>query len=117
MMLDQGAIDRLLDVIGGDRADLAELVQSFLDEAPALAATIDRALATGDINALKRAAHGLKSGARDFGAVELAGLCARIELRCREGALDGLDGAEVQVARLFEEARADLEQLLLKLIA
>ncbi len=72
MSLDRTALAKLQEVVGGDPADVAELIDSFLDEAPELLAAIGRAHAAGDVAALKRAAHSLKSAAREFGAMAAA---------------------------------------------
>ena len=93
--LDIAALKRLLKVIGGDLADLRELVDDFLDEAPRLSAAILRATAEGDRDALRVASHTLKSNARDFGAMRLSGLCSLLENDCRaERPLDASVAAE-----------------------
>lgn len=86
-VLDSSALDMLLDVIGGDPAALVELIDSFEAEAPALLQAMQAASASGELDDFRRAAHSLKSGARDFGAGELSALCASAEQHCREGDL------------------------------
>ncbi|MFW5654835.1 MAG: Hpt domain-containing protein [Roseicyclus sp.] len=109
--IDTDALQRLLRVIGGDPEDLRELVEEFLQTAPELAASISDAAATGDRDALRIAAHTLKSNARDFGAMRLSELCAALESACRgDGALDARGAAE-DIAREERTARITLANL------
>lgn len=82
--IDPAALQRLLDVIGGDREDLQELLEDYLDTAPRLAAEIRAGAEIGDADAMRIAAHTLKSNARDFGAMKLSALCQELEQACRE---------------------------------
>jgi len=84
-ILDRAAIGRLLDLIGGDPEDLDELLEDFRSAAPELTAQIGAAADCGDLDALRIAAHTLKSNARDFGALQLSALCEALELECRNG--------------------------------
>ncbi len=83
--IDLGALRRLLNVIGGEREDLQELIDDFIDTAPTLVSKMRAASDAGDWDALRIAAHTLKSNARDFGAVRLAELCEVLERECRTG--------------------------------
>jgi histidine phosphotransfer protein HptB len=84
-MIDLRALERLQDMLGGDPADVAEIVESLLGEAPALLAEMQDAAGRGDLAALGRAAHSLKSNARDVGADTLAALCQSVESAVRSG--------------------------------
>lgn len=83
-MLDRKALDALQAMIGGSRADLAELVGDFLAEAPSQFAVL--ADPDADAAAIRRAAHTLKSNLRDLGALVLANLCAALERDLAGGA-------------------------------
>lgn len=83
-MLDRKALHSLQDVMGGDRADLVELIADFLAEAPRHVAVIGDPTADGA--SVRRAAHTLKSNLRDLGALELADICARLEHDLAAGA-------------------------------
>lgn len=104
MAIDRQALDKLREIVGGEEADLVELVYSFLEEAPGIAETLTRSLENSDVSAMRRAAHSLKSNARDMGARELADLCAAIEARCAAGDLPA--AADVEAARSACEAAA-----------
>lgn len=94
------ALKRLLEMIGGDHADLAELIDDFINGAPELVAQMQAATTAADSAALTRAAHTLKSNARDFGAMRLAALCAELERASRED--QGLEAA-ASIAVIAEE--------------
>jgi len=59
---------------------VAELVDAFLDEAPKMLAALRAALAGGDVDAFRRAAHSLKSNANTFGAHALGRMAKELEL-------------------------------------
>jgi CheY-like chemotaxis protein len=67
-------------------ANLAEeIIELFYGEAPARLAQLQAGVEKGDPVAITRAAHALKGGAGNLGAVGLAGLCAEVERLSREG--------------------------------
>ena len=59
----------------------AELMDTFLDEAPSMIAELRNARTEGDNERFQRAAHSLKSNANTFGAVTLANLARKLELQ------------------------------------
>ena len=59
---------------------VAELVETFAEEAPGLVEDLRRALASGGTDVFRRAAHSLKSNSQTFGATELAALARALEL-------------------------------------
>ena len=108
--IDQAALDRLLDDIGGESALLVELIDSFLDETPELLASMSDALAQGETAELMRTAHTIKSSGRDFGATALSEMCQKLEHDSKAGVLE--DAAE-QVSRIkheYDQVKVALEQ-------
>jgi HPt (histidine-containing phosphotransfer) domain-containing protein len=83
--LDPGSVRALLELLGGDREVLAELVDAFVDEAPKHLADLRLGAAGDDVALAGRAAHTLKSNALTFGAAELASLCRRLEVAAAKG--------------------------------
>jgi HPt (histidine-containing phosphotransfer) domain-containing protein len=77
-VIDSTVFNELKETAGTDF--VVELVDTFLEEAPGLLAEMQRAFASGDRPALKRAAHSLKSNASTFGAMPLAALARAVEL-------------------------------------
>jgi PAS domain S-box-containing protein len=72
--VDSSVLERL-EAVMGDSAFVTELVETFLGEGPALIGTIRR----GDVDAVRRAAHTVKSNAWTFGATTLGDLCQSLE--------------------------------------
>lgn len=110
-IIDQASLDRLLDVIGGDVEDLQELIEEFSDSAPGLVVTMRKAVESGDTDALRIAAHTLKSNARDMGAIALASLCKRLEHACRAGAVEDPAGSVEAIDSELRKARVALATL------
>jgi HPt (histidine-containing phosphotransfer) domain-containing protein len=77
-VLDPAALAELQATMGSDFA--AELVETFLVEAPVLLADLRRAAATGDADGFRRAAHSIKSNAGLFGATALAEMARAMEI-------------------------------------
>ncbi|ESY51407.1 MULTISPECIES: Hpt domain-containing protein [unclassified Mesorhizobium] len=108
----QDALDKLLDLIGGDQDSLAELIESFLEESTLLVEQMRRAAESGDRSGLGRAAHTLKSSARDFGANQLSALCAAMEQSCR-ASMPGGAATEVElIADACDRVSGDLSSRL-----
>ncbi|MEQ8651009.1 MAG: Hpt domain-containing protein [Kiloniellales bacterium] len=107
-IIDKAALERLLDVIGGESEDLQELIDDFIDNAPNLAGKIESAGGAGDWDSVRIAAHTLKSNARDFGAIQLADLCASLEQQCKDQALET---PEITIAMIVEQEQKAREAL------
>jgi CheY-like chemotaxis protein len=78
--------DRLLEPFGGRGRALADggdeakaFLIAFLGSVPALMATAEAALAAGDLEAARHAAHTLKGAARSVGAVRLGQVAADLQ--------------------------------------
>jgi len=107
--LEAAALKHLRD-LGGDEF-IAEVVDIFLADSPALIASLRSALERQDTEELRRAAHTLKSNGATFGAAAFAELCRSAEQHAKEGRLDGvsqlLDRIEHEY-RVLQEALASL---------
>jgi signal transduction histidine kinase/CheY-like chemotaxis protein len=110
--LDPKALDQLLEVIGGDREALKELVQSFLDEGPDLVNRLRGAVEVNDAEALRRAAHTLKGSATDFGALTLASLCREIEAMGRASEVGAAANKVLEAAHEYQKAEIGLKNIL-----
>jgi HPt (histidine-containing phosphotransfer) domain-containing protein len=107
-VIDKQAIDRLLDMIGGDPEDLQELLDEFEQSAPGIVAHMRAAADDGDLRALRIDAHSLKSNATDMGARRLSAMCAALEAACRD---ETVEDPAAQIEAIEEEltrARAAL---------
>jgi len=69
--------------LGGADSLLEKVVRLFFNNSPALLSEIHDAAARGDKDAVRRAAHTLKSTSANLGARPLAGFCRRLETQCR----------------------------------
>jgi histidine phosphotransfer protein HptB len=78
-VIDPSALDALMAATGDDPDFLGEMIDVFLADAVELLDSMDEALASGDTEALRRAAHSLKSNAATFGATRLTALARQIE--------------------------------------
>jgi HPt (histidine-containing phosphotransfer) domain-containing protein len=94
---------------------VAELIDTFGEDAREQLATLRRALAATDVDAFRRAAHSLKSTAESLGATGLAALARELEAGARAGSLDGagdrldrLTGHYERAARALGDLRRDL---------
>ena len=77
-LIDAKVLDELEDAVGAEF--LLELIKTFLNEAPGMMAELQQAETTDDAEAIRRAAHSLKSNANTFGAVQLAEAARQIEI-------------------------------------
>jgi CheY-like chemotaxis protein len=107
--IQDGDVDDLalehLEEATGDPAFVAELVDTFLRDAPALLTSLRSAQQMGQAHELRRTAHTLKSNARTFGAAPLADLCQALESMAKAG---GIDEAAQLVAQI-EDSYARVE--------
>jgi PAS domain S-box-containing protein len=107
----QAALGTLAASLGGGdegRQAVADLIDTFLEDAPVQMATLRRAVERGDAEEAQRAAHTLKSNGASFGARSFAELCRSLEALGREGQLDG---APELLARVEEEWQRVSEEL------
>jgi HPt (histidine-containing phosphotransfer) domain-containing protein len=91
---------------------VAELVDTFVEEAPAMLAELRQARADGDPARFRRAAHSLKSNGSTFGAAALAALARELELKGLDAdpardaeAIAALEAAYAQAAAALKELR------------
>ena len=108
-IIDRKTLDALLDSLGGDVDFLKELVDAYLDSTPGLFAAMRQAAAAGDAAGLQRAAHSLKTGSANMGALELAALCKQLEEMGKSGALDGAEARIDAAAAAYDAAAAVLQ--------
>jgi signal transduction histidine kinase/DNA-binding response OmpR family regulator/HPt (histidine-containing phosphotransfer) domain-containing protein len=106
--VDQAALDRLLATTGGDRSFLGELIDTYLADTPAQLEALHGAAATGDIAALVRPAHSLKTNSANVGAERLSALCRSLETDARSGSVPDAAGRVAAAEAEFELVRAEL---------
>ena len=89
---------------------VAELVATFLEEAPGMLAELRAARAAADAGRFKRAAHSMKSNGQTFGALALGRMARSLEMAGLDAdpardaaALDALEAAYARVAAALTE--------------
>ncbi|SDE74154.1 Hpt domain-containing protein [Ruegeria marina] len=101
--VDTAVLTDLQDSMGANFA--AELVATFLQEAPGMIADLRAAAAEGAADDLRRAAHSIKSNAAIFGAEPLADIAREIEIEgLRDGALARLEAEYARAAEALKDA-------------
>ncbi|CUH45844.1 Hpt domain-containing protein [Ruegeria atlantica] len=105
--IDLDIFAELKDATGDEFA--AELVNTFLDEAPGMIAELKAAADASDLEGYRRAAHSIKSNANTFGATRLAELARKIELGDMPAAGDFTDAKALETA--FAKAAVALRTL------
>jgi HPt (histidine-containing phosphotransfer) domain-containing protein len=106
--VDAAVLDRLAESMGGDDAFVAELIEQFVTDSPALVAAARNGLVAGDAEEVRRAAHTLKSNAATFGANELADRSRSLEMAAKDGELGGGEAYLDAVAEELERVHAAL---------
>ena len=109
--IDRAVLDELKETAGAEF--VMELVDTFLAEAPAMLDDLRGALAAGDADRFRRAAHSLKSNCNTFGAMQLGTMARTLELGglgpVREAEGDPLDALASEYARVAR-ALTELER-------
>jgi HPt (histidine-containing phosphotransfer) domain-containing protein len=103
-VIDRNVFGELQATAGADF--VAELVDTFLEEAPGMLASLRQARAQGNADAFRRAAHSLKSNSLTFGASALAAQARALEL----GGIGSAEAVEA-LARSYDAAAAALKAL------
>jgi HPt (histidine-containing phosphotransfer) domain-containing protein len=98
--IDDEALAELLESTGGDTAFLAELIETYLDDAPRHISAMRDAAASGNAADLARAAHALKGASGSVGATGLSGRARTVEMAARDG---DVDDAEARIDELERE--------------
>ena len=97
-VLNRAAFERLRTAMGAGFLD--ELLSTFVEDTQELLGTMRRAFGEKDPDALRRAAHSLKSNAASVGAMTLSSLARDLEMLAKSG---NVDGARARVDRLAVE--------------
>jgi signal transduction histidine kinase/CheY-like chemotaxis protein/HPt (histidine-containing phosphotransfer) domain-containing protein len=105
-------LDRLRELDPSGRLELVkQIVRAFLDSAAESVCRIERAVAEGDAEALRRAAHFLKSSSANVGADALSGLFRQLEVFGKEGRLVEAQFLLHRTKQAYEQAVAQLQNI------
>lgn len=108
-VLDPAAIDGMREMVDGDDEFLADLIDTFLKDAPRMLSDMRQALEAGDAEVLRRVAHSLKSNSDSFGATALGDLCRGLEKMGKANALKGADALIARADAEFVQVQAAIE--------
>ncbi|MEZ6015140.1 MAG: Hpt domain-containing protein [Planctomycetota bacterium] len=109
-ILDPDTLEALRELGGEDDPELlTELIDLFVDDAGRRVQGIMASLSRGDVEAVARAAHALKSAAANLGAFGFSGACRELETTARQGA--AIQEPAQRVTRMFPEVQSALARL------
>ena len=103
--IDPHTFDELQANAGADF--VAELVDTFAEEAPSLLDEMRGALTSGAAERFRRAAHSIKSNSSTFGATRLAAMARELEMN---GLVSGADAVDA-LAQEFRSTLAALQAM------
>jgi HPt (histidine-containing phosphotransfer) domain-containing protein len=107
--IDRATFDALKETAGAEF--VVELVDTFLAEAPRMLDELRGALAIGDADRFRRAAHSLKSNSNTFGALTLGDMARALELGGLTSALAADGGTLDALAQEYARVAAALTEL------
>jgi len=93
---------RLAERLGLDDVELKEVVRLFVESSTADIESFASAVRTGDSARAAAAIHSIKGAALCLGLNDISG-CREVELRSRQGCLDGLAEAAAAIKRNIEK--------------
>ena len=91
-----------------DPTVLTGLIESVLENTPALIAQLEEGIQAKNINKVKISSHSLKSSFNLIGGTTIANTCQAIETMAQEGKLAGVEDMFVHVKILYDELVTDL---------
>lgn len=102
-LIDCATLDELQAEAG--REFVAELVDTFCEEAPQMIAELRRSASGADAGAFRRAAHSIKSNGRTFGAARLAASALALEVGGLPGDAAAIDALNEELAQTVAALR------------
>jgi CheY-like chemotaxis protein len=102
---------RELDPVGG-LGLIKEIMGVYLDNSLALLRQVEQGVIAGDADALRRAAHSLKSSSANVGAEKLSKLFLELEVLGRDGQLTAAKPLLDETRRAYAAATAEMRQLM-----
>ncbi len=105
-VLDQTMLEELREIAGDETT---RIITIFLEDAPRLIGTLEKAAAVPDLDAMRDAAHTLKSSSANVGAMALSAAAKRVELGARARKLERPAVAVALVIAEYARARMALQ--------
>ena len=107
--IDLATFRQLQEAAGADF--VRELVDTFLEEAPAMLGELQGAFAVRDADKFRRVAHSLKSNSNTFGALALGSMAKELELAGLDRVLEKNREPLVDLAQEYSRVATALAEL------
>jgi CheY-like chemotaxis protein/HPt (histidine-containing phosphotransfer) domain-containing protein len=104
-------ITDLSSFVGGNKAMVCKLLDTFSEQTPAIIADIKSACSCSQLDAVVRACHKLKSSARSIGAFRLSNLCIAMEAASRANQLDTVKALGAQIDSIITDTMTAIDQV------
>jgi HPt (histidine-containing phosphotransfer) domain-containing protein len=108
--IDAATFDKLVEMTGGDLEFVDELVDTYLEDGASQIAALDAGAAAGDIDALVRPAHSLKSSSLNLGALVVGELARGLEEAARSGSVPDAADRVAAIKASFGDAGSALRE-------
>jgi HPt (histidine-containing phosphotransfer) domain-containing protein len=109
--IDRAVLNNLLTMFNGDKTFVYEVIGTYLEDGARLISNLEQALAAGNAEDLRRAAHSLKSNSANLGAMTLADLSRELEAVGKTGMLTEATSKAASVKTEFERVQDALEKI------
>ena len=106
--IDPATFAALVEMTGGELDFVDELVDTYLEDGERQVTALQVATGAGDIEALVRPAHSLKSSSLNVGALGLGELSRQLEEAARSGAVADADDRIAAISSGFDATRVAL---------
>jgi signal transduction histidine kinase/CheY-like chemotaxis protein/HPt (histidine-containing phosphotransfer) domain-containing protein len=107
-VIDNSVLQELYEIM---EEDFVSIIESYLKSAPGLIHGIRDAVRDGDMDALVKSAHPLKSSSANVGAMELSVLARELEFKGRENDRNDLVGSYNKAAEVFRKTVSELREI------
>lgn len=104
--LDKGALDELKRLMGDE---FSLLIDTFESDSALRIEAIAEAVASGNADEIRRAAHSFKGSAGNMGAVALTEHCRRLEDLANSGSIEGAETLLQQITAEYTQVKAALQ--------
>ena len=109
--LEPELVERLRRDLSAIPGGFNQVIAAYINDGESAVQSLERAAADGDADALYRAAHSLKSQSATVGAATLSELSRQLELRGREGELEGAAERVAAIRAEFDGVLPELRAL------
>jgi signal transduction histidine kinase/DNA-binding response OmpR family regulator/pSer/pThr/pTyr-binding forkhead associated (FHA) protein len=109
--LDHQVLGSLRSLAGAKaKTFLTEIIEQYFEDTPQKLQVIQQAIDNQDATALRQAAHGLRSGSANLGAIAVADLCRQLEDLARSGTTQGSSITMELLIQNYPKVKLALEQ-------